>query len=95
MVGTSSPPIERHDLKTRGHFCRSLLHQHISILKRGHRAEVAREHNHSAYIACHGATLAEMAQAVPDSLDALGQISSVGARNLEAYEREIMRVLGG
>ena len=59
------------------------------------RAEVAREHNLPAYIVFHDATLAEMAQAQPDSLDALGQISGVGAKKLEAYGREILRVLGG
>ena len=58
------------------------------------RAEVAREHNLPAYVVFHDATLAEMAQAQPDSLDALGQISGVGAKKLEAYGREILRVLG-
>jgi len=58
------------------------------------RAEVAREHNLPAYIVFHDATLAEMAQAQPDSLDALAQISGVGAKKLEAYGREILRVLG-
>ena len=58
------------------------------------RAEVAREHNLPAYIVFHDATLAEMAQARPDSLDALAQISGVGAKKLEAYGREILRVLG-
>jgi ATP-dependent DNA helicase RecQ len=57
------------------------------------RAEVAREHNLPAYIVFHDATLAEMAQAMPDSLDALGRISGVGAKKLEAYGREILRVL--
>ena len=57
------------------------------------RAEVAREHNLPAYIVFHDATLAEMAQGMPDSLDALGQISGVGAKKLEAYGREILRVL--
>jgi ATP-dependent DNA helicase RecQ len=59
------------------------------------RAEVAREHNLPAYVVFHDATLAEMAQAQPDSLDALAQISGVGAKKLEAYGREILRVLGG
>jgi len=59
------------------------------------RAEVAKEHNLPAYIVFHDATLAEMAQAVPDSLDRLGQISGVGAKKLEAYGREILRVLEG
>ena len=59
------------------------------------RAEIAREHNLPAYIVFHDAALAEMAQAAPDTLDALGQISGVGAKKLEAYGREILRVLGG
>jgi ATP-dependent DNA helicase RecQ len=57
------------------------------------RAEVAREHNLPAYVVFHDATLAEMAQAQPDSLDALAQISGVGAKKLEAYGDEILRVL--
>ncbi|MES2992881.1 MAG: DNA helicase RecQ [Pseudomonadota bacterium] len=57
------------------------------------RAEVAREHNLPAYVVFHDAHLAEMAQAMPDSLDALGEISGVGAKKLEAYGREILRVL--
>ena len=58
------------------------------------RAEVAREHNLPAYVVFHDATLAEMARVQPDSLDALGEISGVGAKKLEAYGREILRVLG-
>ena len=57
------------------------------------RAEVAREHNLPAYVVFHDATLAEMARARPQSLDALGQISGVGAKKLDAYGREILRVL--
>ena len=59
------------------------------------RAEVASEHNLPAYVVFHDATLAEMAQAQPDSLDALAQISGMGAKKLEAYGREILRVLEG
>jgi ATP-dependent DNA helicase RecQ len=43
----------------------------------------------------HDATLAEMARVQPDTLDALGAVSGVGAKKLEAYGREILRVLGG
>jgi len=57
------------------------------------RAEVAREHNLPAYVVFHDATLAEMARVQPDSLDALARISGVGAKKLEAYGREILRVL--
>ncbi|NUZ04477.1 DNA helicase RecQ [Piscinibacter koreensis] len=59
------------------------------------RAEVAREHNLPAYVVFHDATLADMAAAAPASLDALGQISGVGTKKLEAYGPEILRVLEG
>ena len=59
------------------------------------RAEVAREHNLPAYVVFHDATLAEMARVQPDTLDALGAVSGVGAKKLDAYGREILRVLGG
>jgi ATP-dependent DNA helicase RecQ len=57
------------------------------------RAEVAKEHNLPAYVVFHDATLAEMARAMPGSLGELAQISGVGAKKLEAYGREILRVL--
>jgi ATP-dependent DNA helicase RecQ len=57
------------------------------------RAEVAREHNLPAYVVFHDATLAEMAREQPATLDALAGISGVGAKKLEAYGREILRVL--
>lgn len=57
------------------------------------RAEVAREHNLPAYIVFHDATLAEMARTAPRALDELSQISGVGAKKLEAYGQEILRVL--
>jgi len=59
------------------------------------RAEIAREHNLPAYIVFNDATLAEMAQAAPDSLAALARIGGVGAKKLEAYGRQILRVLDG
>jgi ATP-dependent DNA helicase RecQ len=57
------------------------------------RAEVARSHNLPAYLVFHDATLAEMARSQPASLEALGGISGVGAKKLEAYGSEILRVL--
>jgi ATP-dependent DNA helicase RecQ len=59
------------------------------------RAEVAKEHGLPAYVIFHDATLAEMARAQPTSLDDLSEISGVGAKKLEAYGREILRVLQG
>ena len=59
------------------------------------RAEVARAHNLPAYVVFHDATLAEMAEVQPASLDELAGISGVGAKKLEAYGEEILRVLAG
>jgi ATP-dependent DNA helicase RecQ len=57
------------------------------------RAEVAREHNLPAFVVFHDATLAHMARESPDSLGALGGISGIGAKKLQAYGEEILRVL--
>ena len=57
------------------------------------RSEVAREHNLPAYIVFNDATLAQMALTAPSTLDELAGISGVGAKKLEAYGREILRVL--
>ncbi len=59
------------------------------------RAEVAKEHNLPAYIVFHDATLAEMAREQPTTLDALAGITGVGAKKLQAYGAEILRVLAG
>jgi ATP-dependent DNA helicase RecQ len=57
------------------------------------RAEVARAHNLPAYVIFHDATLAAIAQRAPHSLDDLQGISGIGARKLEAYGEEVLRVV--
>jgi ATP-dependent DNA helicase RecQ len=57
------------------------------------RSEVAKEHGLPAYVIFQNVTLAEMARVHPQSLDELAGISGVGAKKLEAYGREILRVL--
>jgi ATP-dependent DNA helicase RecQ len=57
------------------------------------RGEVARAHNLPAYVVFHDAALAEMARERPATLDELAAISGVGAKKLEAYGAEILRVL--
>ncbi|MFN9450392.1 MAG: DNA helicase RecQ [Rubrivivax sp.] len=57
------------------------------------RAELAREHNLPAYVVFHDATLKQMARQCPATLDELAGISGVGAKKLEAYGRELLRVL--
>ena len=56
------------------------------------RAEVAREHNLPAYVIFHDATLAAIAERNPASLDDLQGISGMGAKKLEAYGSEVLRV---
>ncbi len=57
------------------------------------RAEVAREHGLPAYVIFQNVTLAEMARQHPRTLDELSGISGVGAKKLEAYGEDLLRVL--
>ncbi len=57
------------------------------------RAEVAREHNLPAFVVFHDATLAQMARECPQDIHALAAVSGVGAKKLQAYGGEILRVL--
>jgi len=72
----------------------SASQQRFSALK-AWRAGVAKEHGVPAYVVFHDAALAEMARRMPGDLAELGQVSGVGAKKLEAYGREILRVLHG
>ena len=56
------------------------------------RAEVARAHNLPAYVIFHDATLAAIASRCPQTLDELGGVSGLGAKKLEAYGDEVLRV---
>jgi ATP-dependent DNA helicase RecQ len=56
------------------------------------RAEVAREHNLPAYVIFHDATLAAIAERNPQSQADLQGISGIGAKKLEAYGVEVLRV---
>jgi ATP-dependent DNA helicase RecQ len=57
------------------------------------RAEVARSHNLPAYVIFHDATLAAIAALAPHSLADLQGISGIGAKKLEAYGEEVLRVV--
>ncbi|MEY3872543.1 MAG: hypothetical protein RLZZ296_1538 [Pseudomonadota bacterium] len=56
------------------------------------RAEVAREHNLPAFVIFHDATLRALAEQDPQSLDDLEGISGMGAKKLQAYGAEVLRV---
>ena len=57
------------------------------------RTEIAKEHSLPAYVIFHDATLAAIAQRAPQSLDDLQGISGIGAKKLEAYAQEVLRVV--
>jgi ATP-dependent DNA helicase RecQ len=59
------------------------------------RAQIAAAHNLPAFVVFHDATLAQMAARNPDALDDLAGISGVGAKKLQAYGDDILRVLAG
>ena len=58
------------------------------------RAEVAREHNLPAFVIFHDATLRAIAERAPQSLGDLDGISGIGAKKLQAYGAEVLRVCG-
>ena len=57
------------------------------------RTEVAREHDLPAYLIFPNSTLQELAARNPGTLDEVATVSGVGAKKLEAYGRELLRVL--
>jgi len=66
--------------------------QRLEALK-AWRTEVAREHDLPAYLIFPNSTLQELAQRNPETLDEVATVSGVGAKKLEAYGRELLRVL--
>jgi ATP-dependent DNA helicase RecQ len=57
------------------------------------RAATAKEHGVPAYVVFHDVTLAELARACPQSLDALGRISGVGEKKRERYGAALLELL--
>ena len=62
---------------------------------RATRREIAKEAGVPPYVVFHDATLREMAAFRPTSLHALGQVSGVGARKLEAYGDAFLMAIRG
>lgn len=56
------------------------------------RGQVAREHNLPAYVIFHDATLAAIAERNPATLAELQGINGMGAKKLEAYGADVLRV---
>jgi ATP-dependent DNA helicase RecQ len=61
---------------------------------RAWRAETAKTHGVPAYVIFHDATLREIADTRPQTLDQLSGISGVGAKKLEAYGQNILSEIG-
>ena len=57
------------------------------------RAEIAKQHNLPAYVIFHDATLSAIAERAPLSLADLQGISGIGAKKLEAYGQDVLRVM--
>ncbi|MFM8609129.1 MAG: DNA helicase RecQ [Burkholderiaceae bacterium] len=57
---------------------------------RAWRSQVAREHGLPAYVIFHDATLAQIAQAAPRTLDDLQGISGMGRKKLQDYGEEVI-----
>jgi len=57
------------------------------------RADTARERNVPAYVIFHDATLQEIAVRKPATLEALGTVSGIGDRKLEAYGPALIELL--
>jgi ATP-dependent DNA helicase RecQ len=60
---------------------------------RAWRLEAAARHGVPAYVIFHDATLKEIARLRPASLDALHGIPGIGAKKLEAYGADIVRLV--
>ena len=65
--------------------------ERLAALK-GWRAEVAREHNLPAFVIFHDATLRAIAERAPQTPRDLEGIAGIGAKKLEAYGAEVLRV---
>ncbi|MDI9332945.1 MAG: DNA helicase RecQ [Cytophagales bacterium] len=57
------------------------------------RGEVAAHHNLPAFVIFHDSTLRSIALLNPSSADQLSSVSGIGAKKLEAYGEEVLRVI--
>ncbi len=60
---------------------------------RSWRLAASREHGVPAYVIFHDGTLKEIARARPTTVTALGEVSGVGEKKLEAYGRDIVAIV--
>jgi ATP-dependent DNA helicase RecQ len=97
-VSTAAPADRSRRRSTRGGVAKAPVELDAAAQRRYEalrewRVEVAKSHNLPAYVIFHDATLAAIAQRAPESLDDLQGITGIGARKLEAYGDEVLRVV--
>ena len=68
-------------------------HSRLWEALRAHRKQLAEEQGVPAYVIFHDATLAEMAERQPQTLDQLSHISGIGQRKLDAYGDSFLDVI--
>ena len=100
---TTSAPADRKPVREKGRSAKSAVSAVAAELDdagltrfaalKAWRGEVAREHNLPAYVIFHDATLAAIAALAPKTLAELQGISGIGAKKLDAYGTEVLRVL--
>ncbi len=89
----------RHDARQRGRpgFTQASLTGaagDLLLRLKAWRAEQARAQALPAYVIFHDSTLAAIAAAAPRDLDALAGLPGIGARKLERYGEELLRIVG-
>lgn len=87
------PKRERRHKGTRGGGAANPVGNPLFEALRAKRREIAAETGLPPYVIFHDSTLRDMAMARPASLSALGQVPGVGAKKLEAYGDDFLRVI--
>ena len=78
--------------RERHHFSNT-AHSRLWEALRAHRKQLAEEQGVPAYVIFHDATLAEMAERQPQTLEQLSHISGIGQRKLDAYGDSFLDVI--
>ncbi len=71
------------------------VHAELWEALRSRRLELAREQEVPPYVIFHDATLMEMMEYRPQTMQQMGKISGVGQKKLDAYGEEFLEVLAG
>jgi ATP-dependent DNA helicase RecQ len=74
---------------TRSHSFRPSLYEELRLL----RKKLADERRVPAYVIFHDATLIEMAEKTPRTVEAMQQITGVGERKLESFGDDFLRLI--